>query len=1042
MITMDIHEFELRFLSYKGLSTRLNLDWDDTQIVNLTKISSKGILEKSVPETSPEDLKKFTEESYTQFKRTFIENSRKIFPLKNSKYSLADYIERLEYELKVIKEMGFNSYFLIVSDYVRWAKKQMIVVGPGRGSGAGSLLAWVVEITDIDPLPFELLFERFLNPARISMPDFDIDFEDTQRQRVIDYCTTKYGQEKVCSIGTFMKMATKAAFKDSARAVGVPFEKSNQISNLIPEKVSLKNLISDSAPEFEEIQNIYNSDEKVKQAFDLASGLEGNLRQLGVHACGIIIAPNPVSTYTAVQYAKENDHTVVSQYDGPTLEQIWLLKMDFLGLRNLSIIKTCIKIIKTRYEKEKQELPEIFEHFLQTTSFQPDIEDSFTYESVFKSGDTTGIFQFESQGMRRFLIQLEPNSINDLVAMNALYRPGPMEFIPRYIERKHGREPVTYMSEELRAELTKKYGAEVAEEENKKLIEDLEPIMKLTYGIAVYQEQLMFLVQSMAGFSLGEADMLRRWVGKKKKEVIEKLKQEFVTRGASFRNYKPETTTTIYEKMIEPAASYSFNKSHSVCYAMIAYQTAYLKAHFPLEFSAALIRSVEEDVDTQSFYISEIQNKGISVLAPHINESFNHVAAIGNDIRLWFFSTKGIGEDIWETIQQERQRNGQFSSLEDFLKRCSSIINKKSLESLIKAGALEGFGDRNVLLENIPTMIDWSKNIATADFGLFGGLGMDTNIQLKSAAPCKHMERLMMEQEVLKSFISGNPLDGLYPYIKKFSFLNQVKTLEQLPKFIIVGYIKEVQRAKKKGFFIKIEDISGDWEFFSRDALDFKKFDLIILHGSKPNGRIYIDKIVKTDYETLVKLAGTKYDLERSVIRAKKERYGEQQHQEVEKIKAQSLAPEPTSPAVSPHLEENEDQAFDQHEEYQHTEIPLSDEEDETPMLEDLSPPLNLDEHQDWTIKIDSFWENGNKDWATSSSEEPQQDALNKASTTNDNTTAIEPFNITILPDSIEKIHLLMDTLQRYSWDIPITVMGNPKSINAEGLRILKAHFQ
>ncbi|MDO4714489.1 MAG: hypothetical protein Q4B28_07830 [bacterium] len=472
--------------------------------------------------------------------------------------------------------------------------------------------------------------------------------------------------------------------------------------------------------------------------------------------------------------------------------------MDFLGLRNLSIIKTCIKIIKTRYEKANQPLPQIFEHFLKTTSFQPDIEDAFTYETVFKTGDTTGIFQFESQGMRKFLIQLEPNSINDLVAMNALYRPGPMEFIPRYIERKHGREEVSYMSQELRDELTKKYGAEVAEEENQKLIQDLSPIMSLTYGIAVYQEQLMFLVQSMAGFSLGEADMLRRGVGKKKKEVIEKLKTEFITRGESFRGYKPETTKNVYEKMIEPAASYSFNKSHSVCYAMIAYQTAYLKAHFPVEFSAALIRSVEEDVDTQSFYISEIQNKGIPVLPPNINASFNHVAAIDDTIRLGFFSTKGIGEDIGETIQQERQKNGVFTSLEDFLKRCSTVVNKKSLESLIKAGALDAFGERNTLLENITNLIDWSKNISTADFGLFGGMGLDTQIQLKPVTPATHMDKLMMEQEVLKSFLSGNPLDGLYPYIKKFSFLNQVTEQEQYPKFVVIGYIKEIQRAKKK----------------------------------------------------------------------------------------------------------------------------------------------------------------------------------------------------------------------------------------------------
>lgn len=994
-MTMDLHEFELRYLAYKGLKTRLRLDWDTDMLINLVRITERGVLEKSVPETSPADLKRFTQETYTNFKKEIIKQWETIYPLKTSKYSLATYLEKLEYELKVIKEMHFNSYFLIVSDYVRWAKKQMIVVGPGRGSGAGSLLAWAIEITDIDPLPFDLLFERFLNPARVSMPDFDIDFEDTQRQRVIDYCAEKYGQEKVCSIGTFMKMATKAAFKDSARAVGVPFEMANQISNIIPEKNSLKTILS-SAEEFEEIHTILGSNEKVKEAFDLASNLEGNLRQLGVHACWIIIAPEAVSTYTPVQFAKENDHTIVSQYDGPTLEQIWLLKMDFLGLRNLSIIKTCIKIIKARHEKEGKALPEIFQHFLETTSFQPDINDTFTYDSVFKAGDTTWIFQFESQGMRRFLIQLEPNSINDLVAMNALYRPWPMEFIPRYIERKHGREPIEYMSEELRAELTKKYWAEVAEQENQKLIEDLSPIMSLTYGIAVYQEQLMFLVQAMAGFSLGEADMLRRWVGKKKKEVIEKLKKEFITRGETFRAYKPETTTYIYEKMIEPAASYSFNKSHSVCYAMVAYQTAYLKAHFPVEFSAALIRSVEEDTDTQSFYISEIQNKGIAVLPPDVNVSFNHVAAIGNDIRLGFFSAKGMGEDIWETIQQERQKNWLFQSLEDFLKRCDRVINKKSLESLIKCGALDQFGDRNVFLENIQILLDRTKNIANADFGLFGGMGVDTTIQLKPAKSSNLMERLMMEQEVLKAFVSWNPLDGLYLYIKKFSFLNQIIAQEQVSKFIVYGYIKEVQRAKKKGFFIKVEDISANWEFFIRDALDFHKFDLVILYGSKKNGRVYLDKIIKTDYDTLIKLAGGKYDPEWTVARAKKERYGDQKNEEIEKIRSEALKP---IPAKQDPLDEDEE--------------PSNEIKDNTE--QEVSP---WEEQEEEEIL-------GAEEVSNLSSEEETQ----------------EVFTLTTLPDNLEKIQLLADILKTYQWDISVLILGQEKKVNEEGLRHLQVNF-
>ncbi|MDR2415304.1 MAG: DNA polymerase III subunit alpha [Candidatus Peribacteria bacterium] len=578
-------------------------------------------------------MQQFTYQTYSPFKLTFISQHKDIFPGKDPSFSLADYIERLEYELKVIKEMGFNSYFLIVSDYVRWAKEHQISVGPGRGSGAGSVLARCIQITDVDPLPFGLLFERFLNPARISMPDFDIDFEDTLRQNVIDYVTEKYGADKVCSIGTFMKMASKAAFKDAARTLGLPFDKSNYVSNLLTEKMGLLEMVN--TPEGnEELKNLYEHDEKIKKAIEFGEELTGNMRQLGVHACGIIIAPEKVIQFTPTQYNKENDHTIISQYDGPTLEYIGLLKMDFLGLRNLSIIKNCIKIIKVRAEKNGEPLPEMFQQFLDTMSFDPPLDDTFTYEKVFKQGDTTGIFQFESTGMRRFLVQLEPTLIDNIVAMSALYRPGPMEFIPTYIERRHGRESIEYLYPELKEVLTKKYGAAIAEEERKKLIEDLHPIMKNTYGIAVYQEQLLFLVQAMAGFSLGEADVLRRGVGKKKKEIIEQLKKEFIEKGATFRGYKPETTKEIYERMIEPAASYSFNKSHAVCYALIAYQTAYLKAHYPIEFYAALIRSVEEDTDTQSFYISEIQQHGIEIFPPDVNVSFNHVAAIDDSIRI------------------------------------------------------------------------------------------------------------------------------------------------------------------------------------------------------------------------------------------------------------------------------------------------------------------------------------------------------------------------------------------------------------------------
>ncbi|MDD3263034.1 MAG: DNA polymerase III subunit alpha [Candidatus Absconditabacteria bacterium] len=862
---MNLHEFELRYRAYKGLNHKFDIGWDNETILQLTKISNQGVVDKALPEISPTELKEITIQTYTKFKKEYLgeKGDQKI-----DGGTLREYIDRLEYELKVIKEMGFNSYFLIVADFVRRAKKNQIVVGPGRGSGAGSLLARVIRITEVDPIPFGLLFERFLNPARISMPDFDIDFEDTLREQVISYVREKYGEENVASIGTYMQMAPKAAFKDVARVMGIPFEKSNLISSLMPDKMSMLDAVkSQDSPE--ELKVIYDSDEKVQKTTEVAASLEGNMRQLGVHACGVIIAPEKITTYSPVQYVKEDTHDIVCQYDGPTLETIGLLKMDFLGLRNLSVIKNCIKIISKKAEKEGKELEPMFSYFMKNMSFLPPIDDVDTFKKVFQVGDTTGIFQFESEGMRTFLVKLEADRIDDLVAMNALYRPGPMEFIPNYIARKKGEEPISYMHSELRSELIKKYSEEIAEAENQKLIEDLGPIMDLTYGIAVYQEQLMFLVQAMAGFSLAEADILRRGVGKKKKEVIEQLKKEFVKRCEEYREYKRETSQYIYEKMIEPAASYSFNKSHSVCYAMIAYQTAYLKAHYPVEFYAALIRSVEEDTDGLSGYINEAQVHGINVLSPNINNSFNHVAAINNEVRLGFFCIKGLGLEIGETIQKERQTNGKFQSLEDFLKRCQSVVNKKSLEGLVKSGALDEFGDRKTMLESVEMLLQWTKSSQQMGGGLFGMTDIQTKITYKNNYETTFMEKLLMDQDVFKTFVTGNPLDGLYYYIKKFSFISQFKGKEKITgTFIIIGYIKNIQRAKKKGFFVEIEDISGKIEIFMKDTVDLKKNDIVIVHIFKGRS-ISLEKIVRTSREMLIQQAGSKYNPEITVIKAK-----------------------------------------------------------------------------------------------------------------------------------------------------------------------------
>ena len=1033
---MEIYEFELRWRAFAWLSRRLKCTWDEDTVANLVKRTNKWKLQVALKDTSPDDLHKFTVETYTQFKKDFIEKNQNEFLWMDKRFSLWYYIERLEYELKVINEMWFNSYFLIVSEYVRRAKEHQISVWPWRWSWAWSLLAWLIWITEVDPLPFDLLFERFLNPARVSMPDFDIDFEDSLRQTVIDHCYDIYGAENVCSIWTFMKMATKAAFKDVARTLWLPFEKSNLVTNLLQDKIKLL-------------------DEKVQQAMEFWDNITWNLRQMWVHACGIIIAPEKVTTYTPTQYNKEEDHTIVSQYDGPTLESIWLLKMDFLWLRNLSIIKNCVKIIKARADKKWEKIPEMFEEFLETMSLDIPIDDEATYKSVFQQWDTTWIFQFESAWMRRYLIELIPEKIDNLVAMNALYRPWPMEFIPSYIARRLWKEKIEYMYPELRAELTKKYWPEVAEEERRKLIEDLDPFLKETYGIAVYQEQLMFLVQAMAWFSLWEADLLRRGVWKKKKYIIEQLKKEFKERWASFHWYKPETTTQIYERMIEPAASYSFNKSHSVCYAMIAYQTAYLKVHYPVEFSAALIRSVEEDVDTQSFYFWEIQQKWIEVARPDINESFNHVAAIDDIVRIWFISIKWVWYDTWEYIQEERKKNWLYTSLEDFCKRCSSVINKKSLEWLIKSWALDQFVDRKVLWNNMDVILDWIMNSSKVSQWLFWD--MESKIPLRKVEASTLMERLMMEQEVFKTFISWNPLDWFYKYIKKKTILSNIKDKNDAGNFEIVWYIKDIRRAKKKWFFITIEDISDSFDIFLTDTYWYQKFDLVIVSWWKKN-RFQVAKIVKTSRKKLKELSWTSYDEKETVFEVKKARAGEQQQLNIERIKAEIAAENAKKEEFETNekrvekqtfIEENEmednsdiEETFEEDLQWDMEEV-MEDAENEENIMNDNE---NLDSEIDVPEKENLESDNQNlkekiedSSWDTEMIEKQENNTEVESDLDLEN---VDKFVIAPENLSFSKMKKLMTIISWNPWEIEIEVLWNEMKVSEKWLEELKKLIQ
>ena len=885
-LIMDIFEFELRWLAYKWLFEKFNLPYKEEDILNLVKISDKWKLEKKLTETSPDELRQITLQTYTKYKKEFIEKN------KDNKikwdFSLSDYVERLEYELKVIKEMWYNTYFLIVQDYINWAKNNKIAVGPGRGSAAGSLLAYLIWITDLDPLEYDLLFERFLNPARVSMPDIDTDFEDIKRDDLIEYVKEKYWKEKVALIWTYMSMAAKAAFKDVARTMWMPFEQANKITELITEKS-----ISESLEKNEAFKELVESDDDIKKIVGYASQLEWTIRQTWVHACWVIISPEPVVEYTPVQYPlvwwwkTQRDTTrIVTQYDGHYLEDIWLLKMDFLWLRNLYIIKNTIKIIRARIKSDNSyrdtleskwiKLDFVDEYF-KTMWFYPPLDDIYVYETIFQKGNTSWVFQFESDWMRRWLVQLRPTNINDIIAMVALYRPGPMDFIPNYIARKYWEEKIEYLPKEIYDELVKKYWKEVADEERKKITQDLSPFMEVTYGIPIYQEQLMRIVQAMAWFSLGEADLLRRWVWKKIKEIIEKLKKEFIERAEQYKWYKPETSKYVYEKMIEPAANYSFNKSHAACYAFIAYQTAWLKAHFPLEFHASLLRSVEEDTDKLSKFIDELKLSWFEVLPPDINKSFAHVAAVDNSILLWFLSIKWLGYEVAKHIEEEREKNGKYKNLEDFLKRNKDYINKKTLEALAKSWALDIFENRKTILENIDNILNWLKNSQqiSESVWLFGMDQLDIWLKLNKKDESL-MDKLKLEYEIYKTFVSAHPFDGLFDYIKwKYNFISMFKEVEDYWEFNIIWVVKDIRKIRKKWVWIDLEDITWTISLFLKDNFDIKKFDIIAVNGYKGKSSIpRVNIIMKIDLNSLIDKAkkNNKFKKENSVfvIRARR----------------------------------------------------------------------------------------------------------------------------------------------------------------------------
>lgn len=875
---MDISEFEIRYEAYTGLNEIIKLGLTPEEVLSLVPITDGWVLTQALTKTEPSQLQDLTRDTYTPTKLEFIARRGEE---KIQNYSVADYIHRLEYELKVVKEMGFNTYLLVVADFINWAKDNHIPVGPWRGSAAGSLLTYTQGITDVNPLEFWLLFERFLNPARVSLPDIDVDFDDERRIDVLNYVREKYWQANVVNIGTFMTMSDKAAFKDVARVMGIPFDRSNQISKLFTEvNEKWATDITLSFEKNEELAMMLDADPKIKKTLEITLKLIGNIRQTGVHACGVVIWPGSVIDYVPVQLPpNEADHHkwyTVTQFEGKFVEEAGLIKMDFLWLSNLTIIRHAIKIIIARHKQSGQILPDIFQEYIEKTEFHPPIEDAKTFETIFQRGDTSWVFQFESEGMRRFLVPLKPDRIEDILAMNALYRPGPMEFIPSFIKRKNGEEDIRYMGNDLHEILTKKYSKKIADEQEVTMTEDLKWILWVTYGIAVYQEQLMQLVQSMAGFSLAEADELRRGVGKKIKEVIMKVKTQFIQRAQEYHDYKPETAIWTFEKMIEPAAMYSFNKSHAAAYALIAFQTAYLKAHYPVEFSAALLRSAENNTEELSKFINEMKLNGMTIQAPSLNQSYNHVSAIENTIKLGFLSIKWVGDMIGEFIEQERQSHGVFTSLTNFLTRCATVINRKSLEGLIKAWALGEFANTNTLLQNFEQIINWTKvsQEMPADGGLFGGWFIQNSLALKPYPLMSRIDRIKTEHSVFNAFVSQHPFDWLYPWIKarKITLLSQISK-ENSGDFNILCFVVHITRARKKGYFIKVEDITGQTEFFVKETFDIKPFDILFIEWYKWRSA-RMSKMVKTTLDEIIDQAvrSDKYDESETVAYVKSKR--------------------------------------------------------------------------------------------------------------------------------------------------------------------------
>ncbi|MFY9227847.1 MAG: DNA polymerase III subunit alpha [Candidatus Microsaccharimonas sp.] len=827
---MSLKEFELHVTDPKELIAR----WEKTHpeaIANTRRIAERcttelelgGILIPIFPTPKGYSEKTYLDRLVFQglawrYGDLEPEQTLELTPDQARKHIPAHVLERADYELGVIDRMGFNGYFLIVQDFINWGKDRGIIFGPGRGSAAGSIVSYAVRITELDPLKYDLLFERFLNPDRISMPDVDIDIQDTRRDEVIAYCTEKYGVDRVANIVTFGTMAARAAVRDVARVLQVPYAESDRLAKLIPAPVQGRHIpLATSVIEDADLKYEYDSNPTARKVLDFAIRLEGTIRSHGVHAAGVVIAPDDIVNFAPVEMSQKG--VVATQYSMGPIEELGLLKMDFLGLSNLTIINNALRIIK-KVHGDDIDLAEI------------PLDDAETF-GLFQRGDTTGVFQLESAGMKRYLRELKPTVFDDIVAMVALYRPGPMQFIDDFIKRKHGEREISYFHSKM------------------------ENALKSTYGVLVYQEQVMQISKDLSGFTGGEADTLRKAIGKKNIEMMGKMKTRFID-GALEQSGARKDDMEKFWKQLEDFAAYCFNKSHAACYGMISYWTAYLKAHYPEAFMAALMTSDADDIDRLAIEITECKHMGIKVLSPDVNESFVEFAVVPGkkEIRFGMAAIKGVGTAVVEEILRARSE-ARFASVEDFAKRVStSRVNKKAWDSLIKTGAFDTLADRSDLLFNLETIQAFAsklqKEALSGQTDLFGGF-TDMSIAQPSVnmqpSPVKHTEkeRLAWERELLGLYISAHPLDHYDAY-----FEEQTVPLIELSNDIdgksltIGGLISSIRtivtKSGAKMAFVKIEDKTSESELIVFPSL-YEKLgskllqDVVIRATGKVNAR-------------------------------------------------------------------------------------------------------------------------------------------------------------------------------------------------------------